>query len=221
MEPTNPNLVVESLTLKRRLVAVWPRTPSELKEMIINRSAGVIWPLTTARIPQDEPVLLDVRVPNSESRVVLRAKCTYTIPEGLGPMFVCAKEDRFAFASLLRAVDEATTLSRAFTRYPAALDATVLVDEQTAPLSARVVDLSAAGAKLEVSGAIPTGANVRISVSDSVPSPLPSLFTARVLGERTGGVAVHFAGPNFEAWHQLRFALRRAHETGVAPPLGV
>lgn len=222
MTPQNSSSVVKNLTMKRRLVAVRAKTSAELREMIINRDRGVLWPATVARIPQDEPVLLDIRLPGTESRVVLRAKCTYTVPEGLGPMFVCAREDRLAFAQLLRVVDAPRPVPRAFPRYPAAIDATVRVDGSAddAPLRARVVDLSAAGARIEVDASLADGAPIVVEMPGAESHTLPQRLTARVIGSRQGGMAVHFDGPDFESWRALRVALRHAHETGMAPTLG-
>jgi hypothetical protein len=212
---------VDQITNNRRLIAIWPRTLRELEEMIVNRTRGVLWPPTQANIADDEPVLLDVRVPGTDSHIVLRAKGRYTIPERRGPMFVCHRDDQLQFAAILRAIETPLQNARVFPRYPAGLEAKVTMHGVAEPLSARVTDVSAAGARLEIEGDLVTGAEVLVEVAQPDSHALPRSWTGRVLGGRRGGVAMHFGGPDFDAWKQVRYALRRAGETGVAPSLGV
>jgi hypothetical protein len=198
------------IALSRRIVTLRPSSRDELRAMVVDRARGVIWPRTRASFGQDEPVLIELRMPwaDGEQRCMLRALARYSIPEGRGPMFLCDSRDLRALRFVALETEGTTLQRRAHTRYPVAIHAAVRLDGGQ-PRRATLADLSAAGARLDLDEPLPEGTRVYLELP-----AFPRRLLARVCGERDGLQVVRFYGPGSLGWRELRRALRRSVETG-------
>ncbi|HEY3357518.1 MAG TPA: PilZ domain-containing protein [Polyangia bacterium] len=211
-----------------RILSAWFESGADfLKNYNERMNGGSFYYPTAAELQVDEPVLLEVRIPELPNRMLMRGRVSTVDLKHQGAWITFLPEDQetqdFVVSVARGDITVETTVVRKHQRYPLEMPVDWKANDSEDVFISSTADLSAGGAFVRTLAPPPVGTPVALVLAPTRGAVLT--ITGRVSWARQDagaeGMGVRFEQPTSETTKALREALRKMDESAmlVAQPM--